>query len=87
MSRAEITTPEVLSDESVVELSPFTVNAQRDNGFMDANAGTATRLSLDMKDVPAPYSVMTRDFIDRYLKLMSECECRHMSCCCSSSRT
>src|SRR5439155_11571840 len=48
----------------VVELSPFTVNTDRDNGFMAANAGTATRLSLDMKDVPAPYSVMTRDFID-----------------------
>ncbi len=50
--------------KEVVTLSPFTVNTDRDNGFMAANAGTATRLSLDMADVPAPYSVMTRDFID-----------------------
>ncbi|MEY2877742.1 MAG: hypothetical protein RLZZ15_122, partial [Verrucomicrobiota bacterium] len=47
-----------------VKLSPFTVNTDRDTGFAAANAGTATRLSLDMKDVPAAYSVMTREFID-----------------------
>src|SRR5258708_9794649 len=51
-------------NKDIVELSPFKVNAEKDHGFMAANAGTATRLSLDMKDVPAPYSVMTRDFID-----------------------
>lgn len=48
----------------IVELSPFVVNTERDNGFVAANAGTATRLSLNMEDVPAAYSVMTRDFID-----------------------
>lgn len=47
-----------------VVLSPFTVNTDKDDGFAAANAGTATRLSLDMKDVPAAYSVMTREFID-----------------------
>ncbi|MBL9187362.1 MAG: hypothetical protein JNK23_07795 [Opitutaceae bacterium] len=50
--------------QDVVKLSPFEVNTDKDNGFMAANAGTATRLSLDMADVPAAYSVMTRDFID-----------------------
>ena len=49
---------------STVVLSPFTVNTDKDDGFAAANAGTATRLSLDMKDVPAAYSVMTREFID-----------------------
>lgn len=49
--------------EAVV-LSPFTVNTDKDDGFAAANAGTATRLTLDMKDVPAPYSIMTQDFID-----------------------
>lgn len=53
----------VRKDEAIV-LSPFTVNTDKDRGFMAANAGTATRLSLDMADVPAAYSVMTRDFID-----------------------
>ena len=45
-------------------LSPFEVNTTKDNGFAAANAGTATRLTLDMKDVPAAFSMMTRDFID-----------------------
>src|SRR5882724_3756299 len=52
------------SEKDIITLSPFTVSTNKDRGFMAANAGTATRLSLDMKDVPAPYSVMTRDFID-----------------------
>ena len=47
-----------------VVLSPFTVNTDRDNGFTAVNAGTATRLALEMRDVPAAYQVMTRDFID-----------------------
>ena len=47
-----------------VTLSPFEVNTTKDNGFAAANAGTATRLTLDMKDVPAAFSMMTRDFID-----------------------
>src|SRR5688500_3692783 len=46
-----------------VELSPFTVNAERDDGFSATNAGTATKLGLDMRDMAAPYSVMTGEFI------------------------
>lgn len=52
------------ASREIVELSPFTVSTDKDNGFVAANAGTATRLSLNMEDVPAAYSVMTRDFID-----------------------
>lgn len=54
---------EAATPDTVV-LSPFTVNTDKDTGFVAANAGTATRLSLNMEDVPAAYSVMTRDFID-----------------------
>ena len=46
-----------------IELSPFAVNAERDDGFSATNAGTATKLGLDMKDMAAPYSVMTGEFI------------------------
>lgn len=46
-----------------VELSPFVVNTDKDNGFSATNAGTATKLGLDMKDLAAPYSVMTGEFI------------------------
>ena len=49
---------------SAVVLSPFTVNTDKDDGFAASNAGTATRLALEMQDVPAAYSVMTREFID-----------------------
>jgi len=51
-------------EEQVHELSPFEINAEQDNGFAAVNAGTATRLSLKMEDVPAAYSVITREFID-----------------------
>jgi hypothetical protein len=49
--------------EPVFELSPFTVNTEKDDGFMATNAGTATKLGIDMKDMAAPYSVMTGEFI------------------------
>ena len=49
--------------DAVFELSPFEVNAEKDDGFMAHNAGTATKLGLDMKDMSAPYSVMTGEFI------------------------
>ena len=50
--------------KDAVVLSPFVVDTEKDKGFAAANAGTATRLTLDMRDVPAAFSMMTRDFID-----------------------
>jgi hypothetical protein len=50
-------------DSEIIVLSPFEVNAEKDDGFMATNAGTATKLGLDMKDMSAPYSVMTGEFI------------------------
>ncbi|HRE81237.1 MAG TPA: hypothetical protein PLN52_09330 [Opitutaceae bacterium] len=50
--------------DDLVQLSPFQVDTDKDDGFAASNAGTATRMSLEMRDVPAPYSVMTREFID-----------------------
>jgi hypothetical protein len=45
-------------------MSPFEVKTDKNHGFAALSAGTATRLSLDMREVPVPYSVMTREFID-----------------------
>lgn len=59
-----LTGPDAVVPASAVVLSPFRVDTDKDDGFAASNAGTATRLSLDMKDVPAAYSVMTREFID-----------------------
>ncbi|HYD84779.1 MAG TPA: TonB-dependent receptor plug domain-containing protein, partial [Opitutus sp.] len=50
------------SDDAIV-LSPFEVNTSKDRGFTAVNAGTATKLGLDLKDLAAPYSVMTGEFI------------------------
>ena len=50
--------------EQVVELSPFEVRTDRDNGFSAVAAGDGTRLGLDLRDMPASYSTITRDFMD-----------------------
>lgn len=55
--------PKKDSSEDAIVLSPFEVNADKDNGFVATNAGTATKLGLDMKDMAAPYSVMTGEFL------------------------
>ena len=57
-------TPAIPTPAEVVTLSPFEVKTEKDRGFAASNAGTATRLTLDMRDVPAAFSVMTRDMID-----------------------
>jgi hypothetical protein len=59
---ATATTPTTTTADAVV-LSPFTVNTEKDDGFSATNAGTATKLGLDMKDMAAPYSVMTGEFL------------------------
>jgi len=41
------------ADDSVV-LNPFDVITSKDRGFVATNAGTATKLGLDMKDMAAP---------------------------------
>ena len=50
-------------DETIV-LTPFTVDSQRDVGFVAASALAGGRLSTDLKDTPIAYSVLTREFID-----------------------
>lgn len=50
--------------ETAVILSPFEVNTSRDDGFAATNSLAGGRLATDLKDTPASYSVMTREFID-----------------------
>ncbi|MBL9202109.1 MAG: TonB-dependent receptor [Opitutaceae bacterium] len=47
-----------------IELSPFTVSTDRDEGFAATSALAGGRLATDLRDTPAAYSVMTREFID-----------------------
>ncbi len=45
-------------------LSVFEVNTDKDNGFAAASSLAGGRLALDLRDTPAAYSVITREFID-----------------------
>ena len=50
--------------ESVVELSPFTVNAADDKGYRAENTLAGSRLNTSLRDTPASISVFTRAFLD-----------------------
>ncbi|MBI2497318.1 MAG: hypothetical protein HYV75_05150 [Opitutae bacterium] len=52
-----------LKDEVVV-LSPFRVNAEKDEGFVATSSLAGGRLNTDLKNTPVAYSVLTRDFLD-----------------------
>ena len=45
-------------------LTPFEVNTEKDNGFAAAGSLAGGRLASDLRDTPAAYSVITREFID-----------------------
>lgn len=47
-----------------VVLSPFTISASKDVGFVAASSLAGGRLSTDLKDTPLAYSVITREFLD-----------------------
>ncbi len=51
------------SDE-IVRLNPFEVREGRDDSFTSNSVGSGSRLKLDLRDVPAAYSVVNRSFID-----------------------
>jgi outer membrane receptor protein involved in Fe transport len=55
--------PSPASQETII-LTPFTVDATRDVGFVAASALAGGRLATDLKDTPVAYSVLTREFID-----------------------
>lgn len=60
-ARADSAAP---ADKDAVLLSPFEVHTERDDGFAAIAAGDGTRLGLDLRDMPASYSAITRDFMD-----------------------
>jgi outer membrane receptor protein involved in Fe transport len=49
---------------AAVVLSPFTINASKDVGFVAANSLAGGRLNTQLADTPAAYSVLTSEFID-----------------------
>ena len=50
--------------EETVQLSPFTVTTDRDQGFVAASALAGGRLASELAETPVAYSVQTREFLD-----------------------
>lgn len=57
--------PAALStDEGVQALSPFEVTSERDYGYLKTNAVTATKIGMEIQNVPLNISVISREFLD-----------------------
>ncbi len=63
LAAVEIPAPKTTVVETV-ELSPFVVNTEKDTGFAASSSLAGGRLATDLRDTPAAYSVITREFID-----------------------
>lgn len=51
-------------DDDVFELSPFTVDASEDTGYIATSTLAGTRLRSDLKDLGSAISVVTKEFMD-----------------------
>jgi Outer membrane receptor for ferric coprogen and ferric-rhodotorulic acid len=49
--------------EVPVELPPFEVRSEKDQGYLAQNTTSGSRLNTSLKDTPAPVSVFTQEFI------------------------
>jgi len=54
------------TDSNTVILSPFSVNTEKDNGFVATSSLAGGRLASDLKDTPVAYSVITKEFLDAF---------------------
>jgi len=50
-------------DSEVIELSPFKVVTEKDNGYRATNSISGTRLNSEIKDLPMPIEVITEKFL------------------------
>jgi len=57
------TRPPAATEETLV-LSPFTVNTEKDRGYIAADSLLAGRLSTELLKTPSDITVLTRDFIN-----------------------
>lgn len=65
-SRAQTAAPAPKSEaeQPTLELSPFTVSAERDTGYQATDSLAGTRLRTPLKDIAASISVVTPDFLE-----------------------
>jgi outer membrane receptor protein involved in Fe transport len=62
-SASDVATTETRDDGTVV-LSPFEVSSERDFGYLKTNAATATRIGMEIQDVPMHISVLSSEFLE-----------------------
>ncbi len=66
-SRAAVTltpqAPNQKAEDATIELTPFEVRAEKDEGYLAQNTASGSRLSTSLKDTPAPISVFTTEFL------------------------
>ena len=60
----QVTQPSPPKDESIVELSPFVVTTDSNNGYSATNTLAGTRLNTPLKDIGTAISVVTKEFMD-----------------------
>ena len=54
---------DTLTEDDVIELSPFTVDTTQDKGYRATNSVTGSRLNTLIKDIPMPIEVITEQFV------------------------
>ena len=55
---------DTLEEEEVFQLSPFTVSAGEDIGYMATNTLAGTRLKTSLEDVASTVTVVTKEFME-----------------------
>ena len=52
------------AEEEVITLSPFVVDASKDQGYRATSTLAGSRINTQLKDVAAPITVLTKEFLD-----------------------
>ncbi len=63
LSQTAAAKPAASTDTDVVVLSPFEVKADKDNPYQSRQALSASRVAMDIQDIPQTISVVTNEFL------------------------
>ncbi|MEO7599660.1 MAG: TonB-dependent receptor [Opitutus sp.] len=63
-SRRSIFDTSGTNEDGTIVLSPFEVNSDRDFGYLKTNSATATRIGMEIQNVPMNISVISKEFLE-----------------------
>ncbi|HEY1107887.1 MAG TPA: hypothetical protein VGE76_04620, partial [Opitutaceae bacterium] len=52
------------TDEGVMTLSAFEVKTDKDNGYLKTNSATASKINMEIQQIPLNVQVISREFLD-----------------------